>query len=183
MTFYSSCLVWKQTTSFGDKMNLKWNLTHCILNTLPHYVLEESNINFRYIRLWDLHIPREKWLNYLQTLETLIRRRILRHLIWVCIVCQLPFYESPNYNELKNFFMKKQQQNITTFFAWCMLTLKAKLLSAAVAVSKLYCCTVLYLPYSTQLQHCAFRIFKITGKTCINPCPAKPGYTLPLQTV
>ena len=78
----------------------------CLLNplytekTLPHYILEESNFNFRYIRLWDLHIPREKWLNYLQTVETLIRRRILRRLIWVCTVCQLPFYGSPNYNGL-----------------------------------------------------------------------------------
>ena len=48
-----------------------------------------------------MHIPREKWLNYLQTGETLIRRRILRRLIWVCTVCQLPFYGSPDYNGLK----------------------------------------------------------------------------------
>ena len=54
------------------------------------------------MRLWDLHIPREKRLNYLQTVETLIRRRILRRLIWVCNVCQLPFYRSPDYNGLKS---------------------------------------------------------------------------------
>ena len=49
-----------------------------------------------------LHIPRGKWLNYmyLQTVETLIRRRILQHLIWVCTVCQVPFYGSPDYNGL-----------------------------------------------------------------------------------
>ena len=29
----------------------------------PHYILEEFNINFRYVRLYDLDIPREKWLN------------------------------------------------------------------------------------------------------------------------
>ena len=46
------------------------------------------------------NIPREKWLNYLQTVETLIKRRILWHLIWVCTVCQLPFYGSPDYNGL-----------------------------------------------------------------------------------
>ena len=80
-------------------------------STLPHYILEESNFNFRYIQLWDLHIPREKWLNYLQTVETLIKRRVLRHLIWVwscvlwhliwvCTVCQLPLYASPDYNWL-----------------------------------------------------------------------------------
>ena len=53
------------------------------------------------MRLWDLHIPREKWLNYLQTVETLIRRRILRHLIWVCTVCQVPFYGYPDHNGLR----------------------------------------------------------------------------------
>ena len=36
----------------------------------PNYILEESNFDFRYIRLCDLHILREKWLNYLQTVET-----------------------------------------------------------------------------------------------------------------
>ena len=33
----------------------------------------------------------------LQTVETLIRRRVLRRLIWVCTVCQIP---SPDYNGL-----------------------------------------------------------------------------------
>ena len=47
-----------------------------------------------------LLIPSEKWLNYLQTVETLIRCHILWHLIWVCTVCQLPFYGSPDYNGL-----------------------------------------------------------------------------------
>ena len=37
--------------------------------------MEESNLNYRYAWLYDLDIPREKWLNYLQTVETLIRRR------------------------------------------------------------------------------------------------------------
>ena len=53
--------------------------------------MEDSNFNFRYSCLGDLHIPREKWLNYLQTVETLIKCHILQHLIWVCTVCQLPF--------------------------------------------------------------------------------------------
>ena len=40
-------------------------LTHCRLNEFPlHYILEESNFNFRYLRLCDLYNPREKWLNY-----------------------------------------------------------------------------------------------------------------------
>ena len=50
--------------------------------------------------LWDLHIPREKWLNFLQTVKTLIRCHRMRRLIWVCTVCQLPFYGSPDYNGL-----------------------------------------------------------------------------------
>ena len=33
----------------------------CIFRlTKPHYILEESNFNFRYIKLCDLDIPREK---------------------------------------------------------------------------------------------------------------------------
>ena len=77
-----------------------WGLTHCRLNRLSHSIYWKSNFNFRYARLGYLHIPREKWLNYLQTVETLIRRHVLRHLIWVCTVCQLPFYGSPDYNGL-----------------------------------------------------------------------------------
>ena len=37
----------------------------------------------------------------MQTVATLIRRRVLRRLIWVCTVCQLPFYGSSDYNGLK----------------------------------------------------------------------------------
>ena len=35
-----------------------------------YYILEESNFNFRYVRPDNLNIPKEKWLNYLQTMET-----------------------------------------------------------------------------------------------------------------
>ena len=54
------------------------NLTLFITNKLPyphhtHYTLDDLNFNFRYARLCDLDIPREKWLNYLQTVETPIR--------------------------------------------------------------------------------------------------------------
>ena len=53
-------------------------------HTLPHYILEESNFNFRYTQLGDLNIPGEKWLNYLPTVETLSRCRVLRRLLWIC---------------------------------------------------------------------------------------------------
>ena len=45
----------------------------------------------------------KKCLNYLQTVETLINRRVLRRLIWVCTVCHLPSYGSPGYNVLTVF--------------------------------------------------------------------------------
>ena len=38
-------------------------LTHWIEWTPPHCILEDSNSNFRYVRLCDLDIFREKWLN------------------------------------------------------------------------------------------------------------------------
>ena len=71
-------------------------LTHCILNRLSHTVYWKSPISN--LGTPGYEILREKWLNYLQTVETLIRRHILRRLIWVCTVCQLPFYGSPDYN-------------------------------------------------------------------------------------
>ena len=45
-----------------------------------------------YQAMW-FNIPTEKWLNYLQTVEILIRRRIL---IWVSTVCQLFIWGFPD---------------------------------------------------------------------------------------
>ena len=53
-------------------------------------------------RLRDLYIPRKKWLNGLQTVETLTRRRVLRRLTWVCTVCQLPSLRVSDYNGLSD---------------------------------------------------------------------------------
>ena len=58
--------------------------------TLPHCILEETIFDFRSVRLYDTDIPKEKCLNYLQTVVILIRRRVLRRLILICTVCQLP---------------------------------------------------------------------------------------------
>ena len=30
----------------------------------PHYILEEPILDFRYVKLYDVDIPEEKWLNY-----------------------------------------------------------------------------------------------------------------------
>ena len=55
-----------------------FNIFHTLTHCPPHYILEDSNFDFRYVRLCDIDILREKWLNYLQTVETLIRRHILQ---------------------------------------------------------------------------------------------------------
>ena len=68
-----------------------------------HYILEESNFDFRYVRLCDLDISREKWLNHLQIVETLKRWCFLQHLSWVCTVCQLPFCGFPD--QLKQYLV------------------------------------------------------------------------------
>ena len=49
-------------------------------------------------------------------METLIRRRILRHLIWVYTVCQLPFYGSPDYNGLTFTNLSKFNRQIDDIF-------------------------------------------------------------------
>ena len=46
-----------------DNLRNSTNLTHFTL-------LEESNFSFKYVGLCDFDIPREKWLNYFQTVET-----------------------------------------------------------------------------------------------------------------
>ena len=38
---------------------------------------DKSIFNFRFVRLYDVDVPKEKWLNYLQTVETLIRCHVL----------------------------------------------------------------------------------------------------------
>ena len=48
------------------------------------------NAKLRYVRLYDTDIPKEKWLNYLQTAERLNGCHILWRLVRVSTVCQLP---------------------------------------------------------------------------------------------
>ena len=81
--------VWSGSTLFAYVI-LSDALVFEFLGHLP-YILEDSNFSFGYIKLCDLDITREKWLNYLQTVETLIRYHVLRHLIWVYTVCHLLF--------------------------------------------------------------------------------------------
>ena len=53
-------------------------------------MLEESIFDFGYVRQSHIDIPKENWLNYLQTVDILMKRRVLRRLIWVCTISQLP---------------------------------------------------------------------------------------------
>ena len=60
-----------------DYMTHKVRANPFRLNKLSqHYILEESNFNFRYVGLCDLEILREQKLNYLQTVETLISKQL-----------------------------------------------------------------------------------------------------------
>ena len=89
MSIHNTCFFMEKQ----DKKNIK---------LLSHTIYWESPISILGTSGYEIHIFLEKWLNYLQTGETLIRSRILRRLIWVCTVCQLPFYGSPDYNGLKH---------------------------------------------------------------------------------
>ena len=48
-------------------------------------------------------------------------RHVLLHLIWVCTVCQFPFYGSPDYNGLKKSWMSGNSVNpdIPLKNMWC----------------------------------------------------------------
>ena len=78
-------------------------LTHFRLNKLyapPSHTLY-WNFRISVVRMSGYNIPREKWLNYLQTVDILIRRRITRRLNWVCTVCQIPVWGSPGLTRLR----------------------------------------------------------------------------------
>ena len=114
----TSCLLsqtpipfWKGFYSLTVLPPLKdpFRITHCRLNEVPHTLNWKSPISIlgmsgsvmleNYID-YILDIPGEKWPDCLQTVKTLIRCHILWHLIWVCTVCQLLFWGSPDFNGL-----------------------------------------------------------------------------------
>ena len=85
--------VWGKNVIKGNEGIHSFRHTHgnnitkaCLYNAElpPNCILEKSNFNFRHVRLCDLDIPREKWLNYLQTVETFTL---------VFIVRLLPFWK------------------------------------------------------------------------------------------
>ena len=77
-------------------------LTHCRLNRLSNTIYRKSPISILGTAGCEIYIFLKKN-GWTQTVETLIRRRVLRRLIWVCTVRQLPFYGSPDYNGLTEF--------------------------------------------------------------------------------
>ena len=60
----------------------------------PQDIYEESNLNFSYVRLCDLDIPIEKMAELFANSGD--PDLMLQHLMCVCTVCQLPFWESPD---------------------------------------------------------------------------------------
>ena len=60
-------------------------LTHFRLNKLPPDILEEANFNFEYVKICYLAIPREKWLNYLQTVTLIRRHSVASDLDLLCL--------------------------------------------------------------------------------------------------
>ena len=54
-----------QDNAPANTSKLLWllRLISCRLNSLSHTIYWKSNFNFRFVRLRDLHIPREKGLN------------------------------------------------------------------------------------------------------------------------
>ena len=80
----SANLIWRSTAIskyFRESLGVRDN------ESRPYI----GRVYFRYVRLYDVDIPKEKWFNYLQTVETLIRWSIMLCLIWFCTVCHLPF--------------------------------------------------------------------------------------------
>ena len=66
-------------------------LTHLSLNKLSHTVNWKSPLLFRYVRLYYIDGPKEKWLNYLQTVETLIRCHIFGNCSWSALFARYLF--------------------------------------------------------------------------------------------
>ena len=65
-------------------------LAHLRLNKLSHTIYWKSQFSILDMLGYMMYILlKKKWLNCLQTVETLIRRRVLRRLIWVYTVCKL----------------------------------------------------------------------------------------------
>ena len=164
-------------------------------------------------------------------METLIRCHILRHLIWVCTVCQLPVSASPVFNGLEvphpqHMFSWRNNGKyyVDTPLIWgCG---KGTDQQAVAQSDKNHSCASIYSTISSEsvctqrrfwsdfantqadlgfrcLHTCiflrsqryictwsglfAFEIISFEsshGKHMkLNPCPAEPRYTLPLQTV
>ena len=72
-------------------------LTHYILNRLSHAIYWKSPISVLGISGYTIKIFLDKNGQTINKLKTLIRHRRMR-LLWVCTVCQIPFYGSPDYN-------------------------------------------------------------------------------------
>ena len=83
--------------------------------------LDRSISNIRHVFFYYDHVL-YKYLNLMQTVWTLIRRRVLRRLIWVSTVCQCPFYGTQDLNGLRTLhpcLPKTQQMRIMIRMCEC----------------------------------------------------------------
>ena len=75
---------------------MKWHYRSFVLNPfMPSGLFYFGQVHFLYkgclVSFYYCHVLR-KYLNLMPTVQTLIRRSVLRRLIWVYNVCQCPFY-------------------------------------------------------------------------------------------
>ena len=113
-------LLWVSQLQWVNAL-LRMSFTKSVLmfSTVSNKNMKKKNFFifiFLFSFLWGISIdPRkEGWtvkstmtvllfLSWMQMVETLIGHQVLQHLSWVCTVCHLPFYGSPNYNGLMHF--------------------------------------------------------------------------------
>ena len=87
----------KKNKKKKKNISVLFGLTHFILNRLTHTIYWKSPISILGMSGYIMYLFLEKKKsNYLQTVETQIRRRVLRRLILDCTVCQLPFSSIQN---------------------------------------------------------------------------------------
>ena len=80
---------------------LIFELTHCILNRLSHAIYWKSPISILGTSSYEIYMRKMAKLFANSGDWSDPVHLVLRHLIWVCKICQLPFYGYPDYNGLR----------------------------------------------------------------------------------
>ena len=96
LTSARTCLLWVFNSSststsaasvFVQKQKKKMSIRFCRKSKRGSIISEcrLATLSWKGTFHWTIN-----WLKFKQTVQTLIRRRVLRRLIWACIVCQCP---------------------------------------------------------------------------------------------